>query len=278
MPTLSGLRRRGYPPMALRDFCTAVGLSKRNQKIALSRLEHEVRGELNKTSSRVMTVLDPIKLIVTNFQEDQTELMDAVNNPEDDLAGKRQVPFSRELYIEREDFMIDPPKKFFRLGPGKEVRLRYAYWVTCTEYKTDDDGNVTEIHCTYDPETKGGNSPPPDADGKKRKVKGTLHWVSAKEAVDVEVRLYDTLFNVENPGKVKKGQDADSWLNNLNPDSLVVNTAAKAEPHLATFASGAALQFERMGYFCIDPDSASDKLVANRTVTLKDTWAKMQRR
>jgi glutaminyl-tRNA synthetase len=278
MPTLSGLRRRGYPPMALRDFCTGVGLSKRNQKIAISRLEHSVRSELNKTASRVMTVLDPIKVIITNYPEDQVELMDAVNNPEDESAGKRQVPFSREIFIEREDFMIDPPKKFFRLGPGKEVRLRYAYWVKCTDYKTDDAGNVTEIHCTYDPETKGGNSPPPDAEGKKRKVKGTLHWVSTESAVDVEVRLYDTLFNVENPGKVKKGEDNNSWLNKLNPDSLIINTGAKAEPHLKTFDGGTALQFERMGYFCIDSDSTTDKLIANRTVSLKDTWAKMQRK
>ncbi len=273
MPTQSGMRRRGYPPMALRNFVHGAGLSKRNQTIDLSRLEHAVREQLNKTCSRVMAVLDPIKLVITDYPEDKVEHMEAVNNPEDEAAGTRTVPFTRELYIERADFMIDAPKKYFRLAPGREVRLRYGYWVTCVDHKTDDAGNVTEIHCTHDPETRGGNNPPPDAEGKVRKVKGTIHWVSAAHALDAEVRLYETLFAAENPNKEPESGD---WHDNLNPDSLTVNANAKVEPHLQTIQSGETVQFERTGYFAMDTDSTDAKLVFNRTVPLRDSWGKIQ--
>lgn len=270
MPTLSGMRRRGYPPAAITKFCADVGLSKRNQQIELARLEGAVREELNKSANRVMAVLDPIKLVITNYPEDRTEQMDAVNNPEDESAGSRSVPFSRELYIERDDFMEDPPKKFFRLGPGREVRLRYAYWVTCTDFVKDDAGHITEIHCTYDPLTKGGNNPPPDAEGKTRKVKGTLHWVSAQHAIDTEVRLYDTLAAQPDPENVEENQ---TFLDTLNPDSLKTITA-KAEPAITTATPGTRVQFERLGYFCMDPDSTPGAPVFNKTTGLRDTWAK----
>ncbi len=269
MPTISGVRRRGYPPEALRTFCKEIGVSKRDQTIETARLEHAVREQLNRTAPRRMGVLQPVKLIIENYPEDQTEQFDAVNNPEDPSAGTRSVPFSRELYIEQDDFMIDPPKKFFRLGPGREVRLRYAYFVTCTGFETDADGRVTEIRCTYDPATRGGNAP----DG--RKVKGTIHWVSARHAVQAEARLYDALFTVENPNKVPDGGD---WLDHLNPDSLQIISDAQVEPDLAGSASPMSFQFERLGYFCVDPDSTDDKLIVNRTVTLKDSWAKIQQR
>ncbi len=269
MPTLSALRRRGYPPAAIRAFCEGVGLSKREQTIELARLEFHVREELNRTANRVMAVLDPLRLVITNYPEGQVEQMEAVNNPEDAAAGKRAVPFSKNLYIERDDFMENPPGKFFRLAPGREVRLRYGYWVTCTDVVKDAAGNVTEVHCTYDPLTRGGDNPP---DG--RKVKGTIHWVSAEHALDAEVRLYDTLFAKEDPNDVPEGGD---WLDNLNPDSLKVVQGAKVEPSLAAASAGETFQFERLGYFCVDPDSAALRLVFNRTVTLKDSWAKAQK-
>ncbi len=269
MPTLSALRRRGYPPAAIRAFCEGVGLSKREQTIEIARLEFHVREELNRTADRVMAVLDPLRLVVTNFPEGQVEQMEAVNNPEDAAAGKRTVPFSKDLYIERDDFMENPPAKFFRLAPGREVRLRYGYWVTCTDVVKDAAGNVVEVRCTYDPLTRGGDNPP---DG--RKVKGTIHWVSAEHALDAEVRLYDTLFSKEDPNDVPEGGD---WLDNLNPDSLRIVKGAKVEPSLATARAGATFQFERLGYFCVDPDSESRRLVFNRTVTLKDSWAKGQK-
>ncbi|MCC6907260.1 MAG: glutamine--tRNA ligase/YqeY domain fusion protein [Phycisphaerales bacterium] len=270
MPTLSALRRRGYPPAAIRAFCDAVGLSKREQLIDLSRLEYHVREELNRTANRVMAVLDPLRLVITNYPAGQVEQMEAVNNPEDESAGRRSVPFSQVLYIERDDFMENPPGKFFRLAPGREVRLRYGYWVTCTDVVKDDAGNITEVRCTYDPLTRGGDSPP---DG--RKVKGTIHWVSAAHALDAEVRLYDTLFSKEDPNDVPDGGD---WLDNLNPDSLKIVRGAKVEPSLAGAKAGATFQFERLGYFCVDPDTEkSAGLVFNRTVTLKDSWGKAQK-
>ena len=266
MPTLSALRRRGYPASAIRAFCDGVGLSKRNQTIELARLEHHVREELNHTSSRVMAVLDPLRVVIDNYPPDLVEQMEAVNNPEDAGAGTRLVPFSRVLYVERDDFMENPPGKFFRLAPGREVRLRYGYWVTCTEVIKDDKGSIIELHCTYDPLTRGGDSPP---DG--RKVKGTIHWVSAAHALHAEARLYDTLFSKEDPNDVPEGGD---WLDNLNPDSLKVIAAARVEPSLRSAKAGACFQFERLGYFCVDPDTTPGRLVFNRTVTLKDSWAK----
>lgn len=275
MPTLRGMRRRGYPAAAIRKFCTDIGLSKRDQVMALGRLETCVRDELNQSAPRVMGVLNPLKVVIENYPSGQVEEMDAVNNPEDESAGMRKVPFTRELFIEQEDFMEDAPKKFFRLSVGREVRLRYAYWITCTDVVKDDAGNVIELRCTYDPETRGGNNPPPDADGKVRKVKGTLHWVSADHAVDCEVRLYDHLFSKEDPSDVEEGQD---WQDNLNPDSLQVLPAAKLEPAIVDAAPGRTYQFERNGYFCVDtitPRNDEGRVVFNRTVTLKDTWAKV---
>ena len=270
MPTLSALRRRGYPASAIRAFCDGVGLSKRNQTIELSRLEHHVRRELNRTSWRVMAVLDPLRVVIDNYPAQQVEEMLAINNPEDAAAGTRAVPFSQVLYIERDDFMEKPPGKFFRLAPGREVRLRYGYWVTCTDVIKDDDGQIIELRCTYDPQTRGGESPP---DG--RKVKGTIHWVSAAHALDAEVRLYDTLFSKEDPNEVPEGGD---WLDNLNPDSLKVLTNAKVEPSLRGAKPGECFQFERLGYFCVDPESeGASGLVLNRTVTLKDSWSKSQK-
>ena len=266
MPTISGIRRRGYPPGAMHDFIDRVGLAKRNSVVDLAMLEHCVRTELNRTAERRMGVLRPLKVVIENYPEGATEELEAVNNPEDSTAGTREVPFGRELYIERADFMEDPPKKFFRLAPGREVRLRYAYFITCREVIKDDAGEVVELRCTYDPETRGGDSP----DG--RKVKATLHWVSAAHAVAAEVRLYDHLFNRPDPGG-----DGD-FLDDLNPDSLEVIDDARLEPSIAVFEPGDRFQLERLGYFCVDPDSVPGKPVLNRAVTLRDTWAKVRAR
>jgi len=269
MPTISGLRRRGYTPEAIREFCRRIGVAKFDGVIEIGLLEHCLREDLNKRAPRVMGVLDPLKLVIDNYPEDEVDELDAINNPEDPAAGTRKVPFSRELYIERNDFLEDPPRKYHRLGPGREVRLRYGYYVTCTDFVKDPaTGQVTEIHCTYDPATRGGDSP----DG--RKVKGTIHWVSARHALEAEVRLYDHLFTKEDPGDVEEGQD---YTANLNPDSLKTVTAL-VEPSLAGAAPGARCQFERLGYFCVDPDSTAGKPVFNRTVTLRDTWAKIQKK
>jgi glutaminyl-tRNA synthetase len=270
MPTISGLRRRGYTPESIRTFCKRIGVAKFNSVIDIARLEHAVREDLNKRAPRVMGVLRPLKVVIDNYPEDQVEELDAVNNPEDPGMGTRKVPFSRVLYIEQDDFREDPPKKYFRLAPGREVRLRYAYYVTCVGVVKDEQtGEVVELHCTYDPATRGGDSP----DG--RKVKATLHWVSAAHALQAEVRLYDHLFTTEDPDDVKGGQDYKA---NLNPDSLKTLTSCRVEPGLAAAKPGDRVQFERQGYFCVDPDSSEAKLVFNRTVTLKDTWAKIQKK
>ena len=268
MPTISGLRRRGYSPAAIRNFCKTIGVNKFNSTVDMALLDHCLREDLNKTSPRVMAVLRPLKVVIDNYPEDQTEELDAINNPEDASAGTRKAPFSREFYIERGDFMEDPPRKFFRLAPGREVRLRYAYFVTCTDVIKDDQGNVIELRCTYDPATRGGDAP----DG--RKVKATLHWVSARHALNAEVRLYNNLFTKENPDDTAEGEDFTA---NLNPDSLEVLTDCKLEPSLAGSETLARYQFERLGYFCVDPDSTADKPVFNRTVGLRDTWAKIQK-
>jgi glutaminyl-tRNA synthetase len=269
MPTLSGIRRRGYPPEAIRTFCSRIGVSKTNGTIELSLLEHAVREDLNKRAQRVMAVLRPLRVVIDNYGGDVEE-MEAVNNPEDAAMGTRQVPFSRVLYIEQDDFREDPPKQYYRLAPGREVRLRYAYFVKCTGVVKDEKtGAIVEVHCTYDPATRGGNSPP---DG--RKVKSTIHWVSAAHAIEAEVRLYDSLFSRENPGDDGEGSDFTA---HLNPSSLEVVAAAMLEPSLASAAPGSRYQFERLGYFCVDPDSAPGKLVFNRTVTLRDAWAKIEK-
>jgi glutaminyl-tRNA synthetase len=269
MPTLSGLRRRGYTPEAIRNFVTAAGVSRTNGVVELAMLEHFVREDLNKKSLRVMAVLHPLKVVIDNYPETQVEEMDAVNNPEDAGAGSRKVPFSRVLYIEQDDFQEVPPPKYFRLSPGREVRLRYGYFITAQNVVKNDCGEVVEVHCTYDPASRGGNSP----DG--RKVKSTIHWVSAAHAVDAEVRIYETLFSKENPDDVEPGQDFTA---NLNPNSLEVVRQAKLEPSLATAPVGGRYQFERLGYFCVDLDSKPGKPVFNRTVALKDTWAKVERK
>jgi glutaminyl-tRNA synthetase len=269
MPTLGGIRRRGYTPEAVRNFCGAIGVSKTNGSIELAMLEHFVREDLNKRSPRVMAVLRPLKVVIDNYPESQVEEMDAVNNPEDASAGTRKVPFSRTLFIEQDDFREVPPKGYFRLSPGREVRLRYGYYITCQSVVKNDKGEVVEVHCTYDPATRGGNAP----DG--RKVKSTIHWVSAANAIDAEVRIYETLFAKEDPSKVEEGTDV---LDNLNPNSLEVLSHAKVEPSLANAAPGSRYQFERLGYFCADPDSKPGKPVFNRTVALKDTWAKVERK
>jgi len=273
MPTISGMRRRGFTPASIRNFCARIGVTKTNSTTDFALLEHCVRDDLNRVAQRRMAVLDPLRVVITNYEDGQVEQMSAVNNPEDETAGTREVPFSRVIYIERGDFMEDPPRKFFRLAPGREVRLRYAYWITCTDVIKDDDGNIVELHATYDPQTRGGEAPPPDAEGNVRKVKGTLHWVCDAHAVDAEVRLYDHLFTQEDPSDVPEGRDFTAT---LNPNSLTV-TRAKIEPSLAAFEPGDPIQFERMGYFTVDPDSSKDKLVFNRTLTLRDTWAKMQK-
>ena len=264
MPTISGLRRRGYTPEAIRNFAEDVGVTKRDSMIEVIRLENALREDLNKRSPRVLGVLDPLKVVITNYPEGESEMLDAINNPENPDAGKREIPFSREIYVEKSDFMEDPPKKFFRLGPGREVRLRYAYFITCNEVIKNDDGDIVELHCTYDPETKGGSAP----DG--RKVRGTLHWVSADHAVHAEIRLYDRLFMEENPGK---GGD---FMDKLNPDSLQILPNAKLEPSMVEPQESVTYQFERNGYFVKDDGrSSDDKLVFNRAVTLRDTWAKI---
>ena len=265
MPTICGLRRRGYTPESVRAFAEKVGVAKRDNVIDISLLEFCLREDLNRRAHRRMAVLNPLKVVITNYPEGQTEELEAVNNPEDASYGTRMVPFSREIYIEREDFMEDAPKKFFRLAPGREVRLRYAYLVTCTEVIKDAQGNITELHCTYDPATRGGNAP----DG--RRVQGTIHWVSAQHAKPAEVRLFDRLFSVPDPNDVPEGQD---WRQNINPESL--RTAkAMLEPSLADAQVGDRFQFERMGYFCVDPDTTTNQMVINRVATLKDTWAKI---
>jgi glutaminyl-tRNA synthetase len=268
MPTLAGIRRRGYTPEAIRNFCHSIGVSKTNGTIELGLLEHHLREDLNKRAPRVMAVLRPLRVVIDNYPEGQVDQLEAGNNPEDASAGKRLVPFSRVLYIEQDDFREDPPKQYFRLTPGREVRLRYGYFITCTGAVKNAQGEVTEIHCTYDPATRGGNAP----DG--RKVKSTIHWVSAEHAIDAEVRLYDSLFSKADPNQTEEGQ---SFLANLNPYSLEV-VAAKLEPSLKDAAAYGRYQFERLGYFSVDPDTAPGKLVFNRTVALRDTWAKIEKR
>ncbi len=269
MPTLSGMRRRGYTPRAIRNFCDAIGVAKADSTVDIALLEHFVREDLNKTAPRVMAVLHPLKVVILNYPEDQIEELDAVNNPEDPEAGTRRVPFSRELYIERDDFQEDPPKKFFRLAPDREVRLRWGYFIKCVDVIKDDSGEILEIHCTYDPETRGGHAP----DG--RKVRGTIHWVSAPQALDVEVRLYEHLFSKADPTDVEPGQEFTA---NLNPESLQVLNSCKAEPSLREASPGNRYQFERKGYFCVDSnDSRAERLVFNQTVGLRDTWAKIQK-
>lgn len=269
MPTISGLRRRGYTPEAIRDFCERIGVAKKESIVDIALLEHAIREDLNQRALRVMAVLHPLKVIIDNYPEGQVEQVEAVNNPEDPGAGTRLIPFSREIYIERDDFLENPPKKFFRLAPGREVRLMHAYYITCVDVVKDEHtGEVVELHCTYDPETRGGASP----DG--RKVRGTLHWVSAAQALQAEVRLYDHLFLSEDPGALPDGPDFQA---NLNPNSLTILTSCQVEPSLAGAAPGSRYQFLRQGYFCVDPDSSSEKLVFNRTVSLRDTWAKIQK-
>jgi glutaminyl-tRNA synthetase len=269
MPTISGIRRRGYTPEAIRNFCASIGVSKTTGSIELAMLEHFVREDLNKRSARVMAVLRPLKVVIDNYPENQVEEMDAVNNPEDESAGSRKVPFSRVLYIEQDDFREVPPPKYFRLTPGREVRLRYGYFITCTSVVKNEKGDVVEVHCNYDPATRGGNSP----DG--RKVKATIHWVSAAHAVEAEVRIYENLFLKENPADVEEGQDV---LDNLNPNSLEIIADAKVEPSLENAAAGGRYQFERLGYFCADPDSKPRKPVFNRTIALKDAWARVEKK
>jgi glutaminyl-tRNA synthetase len=267
MPTISGLRRRGYSPEAIREFCKRIGVAKFNSINDIALLEHCVREDLNKTSPRVMAVLRPLKLVIDNYPEDKVEQLEAINNPEDPGAGTRKVPFCRELYIEQDDFMETAPKKFYRLAPGREVRLRYAYFITCTDVVKDANGQIVGLHCKYDPETRGGNAP----DG--RKVKSTLHWVSAAHSLPAEVRLYDHLFTKENPDDVPKGQDFKA---NLNPNSLKILKDCRVEPSLADAKPLNRYQFERIGYFCVDPDSSNEKLIFNRAVPLRDPWAKIK--
>ena len=267
MPTLCGMRRRGYSPAALRSFCDKISVNKFNSTVDFALLQHCLREELNKSSSRVMAVLNPLKVIIENYPEDKVEYLEAINNPEDASAGTRQIPFSREIYIERDDFMEDAPKKFFRLAPGREVRLRYAYFITCTNVIKDSAGNITELRCTYDPATRGGDAP----DG--RKVKSTLHWVCAKNAIDAEARNYDHLFTKENPDEAEEGKDFTAY---LNPNSLTKLTGCKVEPYLKDAKPLSRWQFERLGYFCVDSDSKDGKLIFNRTATLRDEWAKIQ--
>lgn len=269
MPTISGLRRRGYTPESIRNFSEKVGVAKRENTIDVALLEHSIREDLNKRAQRVMAVLNPLKLVIDNYPEAQTEELEAINNPEDASMGTRKIPFSRVLFIEQDDFREVPPKKFHRLFPGNEVRLRYAYIIKCTDVVKDElSGKVKEVHCIYYPETKSGS------DQSGRKVKGTIHWVSAQHALACEVRLYDRLFNVEDPTVEKEGAD---WKSNLNPDSLQVLNSCLVEPGLKDAPKGSKYQFERQGYFCVDPDSNVEKLVFNRTVALKDSWAKIEK-
>jgi len=265
MPTLSGLRRRGYTPLSIRNFCERIGVARRDSMVDLGLLEYMIREDLNKKVHRVLAVLNPLRVVIENYPEDKTETLTAVNNPEKPEMGTRELPFSRVLYIERDDFMEDAPKKFFRLSPGREVRLRYAYFITCTGVIKDDAGQVIELRCTYDPATRGGDAP----DG--RKVKSTIHWVSAVHAVDARVRLYENLFSVENPAA------AEDFTSTLNDHSAQILEGCKVEPSLAGAAPGFSCQFERLGYFCVDTrDSVPGKPVFNRTVTLKDMWAKIK--
>ena len=266
MPTISGLRRRGYTPQAIREFCDDIGVGKVKGVVALHKLEYHIRQHLNKTADRVMAVVNPLKVVIENYPDDLVEQMDAINNPEDESAGTRPVPFSKTLYIERDDFMEDPPRKFFRLAPGREVRLRYAYFITCIDVIKDENGEVIELRCTYDPATRGGSAP----DG--RRVKATLHWVSADHALEAEARLYDTLFTVEHP----EGDREQDFTAFINPDSLKVVDPIYIEPSLACAQAGERYQFERLAYFVVDDDSTPDKLVFNRTVTLRDQWRKAQ--
>jgi len=269
MPTISGLRRRGYTPEAIRDFCDRIGVAKSNSVVDIALLEHCLREDLNKRAQRVMAVLRPLRVVLLNYPEDQVEELDAINNPEDPDMGTRKVPFSRILLIERDDFREDPPRKFFRLSPGREVRLRYAYYITCVNVVKDENtGDIIELQCTYDPKTRGGDSP----DG--RKVKGTLHWVSASHSIQAEVRLYDTLFTKANPEEETANGDFKSG---LNPQSLDIIKECQIEPSLTQAKSGNRYQFERLGYFCVDPDSSLKKLVFNRIVSLRDTWAKIEK-
>ncbi len=270
MPTIAGLRRRGYTPEAIRDFCERIGVAKRNSLVDIALLEHCIREDLNKRAPRVMAVLRPLKVIIENYPEDKEEELDAINNPEDLSMGTRKVPFCREIYIEQDDFMEEPPKKFYRLAPGREVRLRYAYYIKCKDVIKDKDGNIKELICTYDPETRGGWAP----DG--RKVKATLHWVSARHCIEAEVRLYDRLFIKEDPTDVEEGK---SFLDYLNPESLIVLKKCYLEPSLKNAKPGERFQFERLGYFCVDTkDTKEGRLVFNRIVTLKDTWEKIKKR
>ena len=270
MPTISGLRRRGYTPESIREFCERIGVAKKDSVVDIKLLEYCIREDLNKYAPRVLGVLRPLRVIIDNYPEDQVEELEAINNPEDPSMGTRTVPFSQVLYIEREDFREDAPKKWFRLAPGREVRLRYGYYITCVDVVKDDNtGEILELHCTYDPETKGGWS----SDG--RKVRGTLHWVSAAHAIDAEVRLYDHLFSDANPEEVADGVDFQS---NINPNSLEILKSCKLEPSLTQTTPGSRYQFERLGYFSVDTDSSEEKLVFNRTVTLRDTWAKIEKK
>ncbi|MHC4982212.1 MAG: glutamine--tRNA ligase/YqeY domain fusion protein [Planctomycetota bacterium] len=269
MPTICGLRRRGYTPEAIRNFCKRIGVNKFDSTIDIQLLEFCLREHLNKVAPRVMGILRPLKVVIDNYPDGQVEQMTAINNPEDASMGSRQVAFSRTIYIERDDFLEEPPKKFYRLAPGREVRLRYAYFITCKDVVKDAEGKIVEVHCTYDPATRGGDAP----DG--RKVKSTLHWISAAHALPAEVRLYDHLFTKEDPTDVPEGED---WKSSVNPNSLEVLTDCLVEPSLAGAEPGYRCQFERLGYFCVDPDSTAERLVFNRTVTLKDTWAKIKQR
>jgi glutaminyl-tRNA synthetase len=270
MPTIAGFRRRGYTPEAIRAFCKTIGVTKFNGVTDIALLEHSIRDHLNQIAERRMAVLRPLKVVLTNYLEDKTEELEAINNPEDSAAGVRRIPFSREHYIERDDFMENPPKKFFRLAPGGEVRLRYAYIIKCEKVVKDDAGNIVELHCTIDPDSKAGGATA------GRKIKGTIHWVSARHALETEVRLYDRLFTVEQPDADEQGRDFKSF---LNPNSLEVLPSAKLEPSLRAVKPGTRIQFERMGYFFVDPkDSTPGKPVFLRTVTLKDTWAKIEAR
>jgi glutaminyl-tRNA synthetase len=269
MPTLTGIRRRGFTPEAIRAFCGAIGASRTNGSTDIEMLEHFQRDDLNRRARRAMAVLHPLKLVIDNYPADKEEFVEVANNPEDPSAGTRQVPFSRELYIEHDDFREVPPPKYYRLSPGKEVRLRNAYFVTAQRVEKDAADNIVEVHCTYDPASRGGNSP----DG--RKVKSTMHWVSAAHAISAEIRLYDKLFTKADPGNFEEGE---SFLSNLNPNSQEILTGAKLEPSLANAKLEDRFQFERVGYFCVDPDSAPQKLVFNRTLALKDTWAKIEKK
>jgi glutaminyl-tRNA synthetase len=268
MPTLAGMRRRGYTPEAIRSLMESVGVAKSESMVDMALLEYHIREDLNRRAPRVMGVLRPLKVVITNYPETKVEEFEAINNPEDESAGTRMLPFSGELYVEQEDFREEAPRKWFRLAPGREVRLKHAYYITCNQVIKDDAGNVVELRCTYDPESRGGSTP----DG--RRVKGTLHWVSARHAVDAKVRLYDRLFTKPDPMDIKEGED---WTDSLNPDSLEILTGCKVEPGLANAVPGSRYQFLRLGYFCVDPDSNDGRPVFNRTISLRDTWARIER-